>query len=162
MSEASLKENLLIQVSDISCLTECFLNKVVFSDNCWIWAGSKNKSYGRFFFKSFNVRAHRLSYLLFNGPLKNNEVIDHICSNKICVNPAHLRQVSYRINTLENSNSIQAKNYKKTHCKNGHELSVNNLYIQKKTGFRYCLICNRLRQSKYKEKICKYQKRKEL
>lgn len=38
--------------------------------------------------------AHRISYALHNGPLVEGMEIDHICSNKLCVNPTHLAQVS--------------------------------------------------------------------
>ena len=35
--------------------------------------------------------AHRFSWELHIGKLDKGEILDHICHNRLCVNPAHLR-----------------------------------------------------------------------
>jgi len=70
-----------------------FLRRVVFAgaDECWLWSGKiKPKGYGVLEIGSRTIRAHRLSYLLFNGELREGLVLRHSCDNKLCVNPAHL------------------------------------------------------------------------
>src|SRR5271166_2588383 len=87
---------------------------------CWLWIGALRGSYG--IFRPTPDRkesAHRLSYKQWRGPIPEGLVIDHICRQRVCVNPDHLRVVTKRQNTLENSDSLQAKNAVKTHCKRG-------------------------------------------
>ena len=64
-------------------------------DSCWIWKGIiNNKRYGRFSWLGKYWLAHRWIYLYCYGILDNKLVIDHICTNTLCVNPIHLEQVN--------------------------------------------------------------------
>lgn len=119
----------------------CFFDKTSKNKNgCWDWTGTTD---GRGYPKQYLQRrarfAHRISFLIFNGSIDDTMEIDHTCRNKICVNPAHLDQVSSRENTVRGI-SPAAINAKKTHCKHGHELSGRNLvnYIKGKRGCRTC------------------------
>lgn len=44
------------------------------------------------------VKAHRWSYENWHGALDSDKEIDHICHNRGCVNPEHLRQVTKSVN----------------------------------------------------------------
>ena len=63
---------------------------------CWNWSGSKNSNgYGRIGAGGNAVKlAHRVAYELFVGPIPDGKVIDHLCRNTSCVNPAHLDAVT--------------------------------------------------------------------
>ena len=65
-------------------------------NGCWLWMGPrhkrKNKNYGIFWIRSLHEQeTHRLSYILFKGPIPTGAQILHSCDNPPCVNPNHLR-----------------------------------------------------------------------
>lgn len=106
---------------------ELFWAKVDKTDTCWNWVGAKTASrperpqapaspgYGVFNINNRPFYAHRLSYLVHNGPLVDGLVIDHICNNTLCVNPDHLKQVTNRENTLRSPrHSVNAGTYNKS------------------------------------------------
>lgn len=116
------------------------------SELCWNWIGSVNKKTGygegspsrkkKYF-------AHRLSYELFVGNIPAGLHIDHICRNRKCVNPAHLRLLTIKENVLCGI-GITAENSRKECCPHGHKYEGDNLYI-KPTGARVCKECRRQR-----------------
>lgn len=78
-----------------------FLKRVAITSYCWNWKGHKDKKgYGVFNTTNKTFLAHRFSYLSFVGPIKKSLVLDHICNNKGCVNPKHLRQITNGLNLL--------------------------------------------------------------
>jgi len=114
---------------------------------CWLWLGSVNgKGYGRLYSNGKLVLAHRFSYELHVGPIPTGLVMDHLCRNSYCVNPAHLEPVTQRENVLRGE-SLVAKKARQTHCKAGHEFTKGNLSTFEKSG-RACLKCKRARDKR--------------
>lgn len=130
----------------IKTLEERFWLKVNKTKSCWPWTAYLKDGYGRLFTENGKspVEAHRFSYELHSGKIPGGFVIDHICKNPSCVNPRHLRAVTKRINSIENSISVSAVNAQKTHCLRGHEFNEGNT-IARKTRFghpaRACRRC---------------------
>lgn len=78
------------------------------SDNtgCWNWDASKNsEGYGTIWIDGHTRPAHRVAYEAFRGPVPDSLVLDHICHNKGCVNPDHLRAVTQQVN-MRNRSSV--------------------------------------------------------
>lgn len=84
---------------------ERFWPKVKKSSGCWEWTAGKNRAgYGILGGAHDGSRlAHRISYELHKGPTPAGMVIDHLCHNPGCVNPAHLRAVSPAANNQNRS-----------------------------------------------------------
>lgn len=109
---------------------------------CWNWNRSLlQNGYGQVWDGERRVTAHSLSYRIYVGDIVDNNVVDHICRNRKCVNPKHLRQITSAKNVLIGE-GVTALNARKTHCVNGHEFTEKNTYIVKKrNNGRYCKQC---------------------
>lgn len=124
-------------------IEERFWNKVDKQEFCWIWTAYKDeKGYGIFQYQG-SKKAHRVSYELIKGEIPQDMMLDHLCKNKSCVNPAHLEVVSSRTNSLRAKNTIAYLNADKSHCPNGHPFLADNLIISKNgyNGARRCRKC---------------------
>lgn len=133
-----------------------FIEKIDFTDTCWLWKAGKFKNgYAQFWLDDGNFSgqkyAHRVSFSWFVSPLQRKMDIHHICNTKHCVNPAHLILITRSEHLLEDiKNGVRVT---KTHCKQGHSLSGDNLYISKKQ--RVCKTCRakRLREFKKRKRV---------
>ena len=118
-----------------------FWEKVDFSGDCWEWtASTRGRGYGQFGWSTHRiVDAHRAVWELLIGPIPDGMTIDHLCQNKICVNPDHLEVVTHRVNINRWGGSAS----KKTRCPQGHPLFGDNLRVV--SGKRRCIDCDRRR-----------------
>ena len=77
------------------CSEKCrFMDKVEIGEGntCWLWKASlKGAGYGSFFVANKHLMAHRESFRIFKGPILKDKCIMHVCDNRICVRPDHLR-----------------------------------------------------------------------
>lgn len=60
-------------------------------NGCWEWAGAKFPTgYGAVRHDNRTLRAHRVAYEIWVGPIPAEAMLRHTCDNYGCVNPAHL------------------------------------------------------------------------
>lgn len=84
--------------------TERFQSRVAPHGDCLVWQGqTAGAGYGVFEFGGSAQRrnrmyAHRFAYEQAIGPIPDGLEIDHLCRNKLCVNPAHLEAVTHQEN----------------------------------------------------------------
>lgn len=137
-----------------------FENKIKQSEYCWEWTGCKSpKGYGRFGLFGGTYYAHRISYTLYKEPLQEEQIIDHLCKNTSCVNPIHLEPVSYQENMVRGNGPNLAKDRmlnkwaKRSTCKNGHTLTIDNVYVHIATNkynktfiHQSCKTCKKARE----------------
>lgn len=142
-----------------------FFSKVKMNGTCWEWIGAKDKGYGHFGVGGHRkyggkvIKAHQFSYEAFKGEIPKGFEIDHLCRNRSCCNPDHLEAVTHQENVKRGlTGKINHYESKKTHCKRGHPLTIDNIRKNHliKYGKRLCIKChnnNHLINKKIKQLI---------
>jgi len=129
-----------------------FWKYAVTSEGCWGWQGHHSKKgYAHAYWAGKTVRAHRLAWMLTYGSWPSSETLDHLCNNRSCVRPDHLREATNRENILRGC-GITAVNAVKQYCLRGHPFIEANTRINRK-GHRTCRACHNARTRRLKARI---------
>jgi hypothetical protein len=120
------------------------------SNGCWEWtAGRFRNGYAHSSLKGApSDLAHRVTYVTLVASVPEKLCLDHLCRNRICVNPAHLEVVSPK------ENIRRAPHFHPAHCKHGHEYTPNNTWTHARKGdgriIRMCRICNAANKAQWR------------
>jgi hypothetical protein len=121
------------------------------TNGCMEWTGYvRPNGYGRTTHEGKSQYPHRLAFLFAHGrlPLAGYEV-DHVCRNRKCVAPDHLREVTRRENMANGARMLA------THCPSGHPYTPENTWLDVRRGCvgRTCRTCHREREAARKKRI---------
>ncbi len=111
---------------------------------CWLFRGCRDSNgYGNVREQGgrSTLKAHRVVYEHFKGPIPEGEELDHLCRVRHCVNPDHLDPVTRQEHVLR---GFRNQHYGKIMCHKGHLLSGDGAYVDPRGG-RTCAACNRER-----------------
>lgn len=132
-----------------------FMSKVSVDHDseCWFWTGTRvgrGRAYGQIRVGGVALYAHRLSHELFLGPIPQGMHVDHLCRNKICVNPDHLEAVTPKENTRRALPYFNPGQHwlDATHCPRGHE-RTDETTLAYGRAVRACLLCRQERGRDY-------------
>lgn len=134
--------------------------KVLDPDDCWPWLASvRDSGYGQFnvgksaVSRQKHINAHALAWILFHKvDIPPGLETDHLCRNRMCVNPHHLEVVTKKVNILR-GDSPMAKQARQTHCIAGHSLTPDNVYwFGKNKTHRQCRACKRRRDGEWRNR----------
>lgn len=131
-------------------------------DGHWLWTGAlangKDQGVIRLNEETYSVSRLALSIYL-KLPYKGNWAachIDSLCRFPNCWNPLHLYQGSASSNTIDSIKLGTHYQVNKTHCKNGHEYTLENTIIVKRSNGRIerqCRICAKIAKEKQRIKL---------
>lgn len=131
-------------------------------DGCREWtAGKFRYGYGAFLLDGKLRKAHRVMWELHFGPIPEGLFVCHHCDNPPCVEVSHL----FLGTPLDNMRDKIAKGrlvaspgerngmwgVRRTHCKRGHPLVEENIYLHGKD--RHCRTCRQERIAVWNAKV---------
>jgi hypothetical protein len=127
---------------------------------CWKWTGPTHPKmgHGMLRFGDKTCYAHRVAYALARGGIPVGLCVCHKCDTPSCCNPCHLFIATAAANNRDRHNKGRTKNLlerqaqrrNQTHCKRGHEYTLENTI--RTTTQRMCRTCHTANSREFKRR----------
>lgn len=131
---------------------ELFMEQVQPEPNtgCWLHDGPNSRGYSYVTVGEQRLRAHRLAWVLFRGPIPDRLLVCHRCDTPCCVNPDHLFLGTHADNNHDRDAKGRHNNQCKdaTHCIRNHPLSGDNLVVETRANGRPLRRCRKCRRER--------------
>jgi hypothetical protein len=117
---------------------------------CWLWPNEAMNGYGKLGYRGSWIRAHRASWIAFNGDIPGGLLVLHKCDVKTCVNPDHLFLGTGRDNMLDLVNKGKWVGWSKSvpprlrvgmACTRGHRIETDEDLYTHPSGGSQCRVC---------------------
>lgn len=108
----------------------CHISTYSVGSHGYAQIGWHDKSIGR----SQMVLVHRVAYMVARGPIPEGMTVDHMCKQRKCCNPDHLRLLS----NYENARRTGGRDWPVGQCINGHP---NSMLHRQRGGKIVCAPC---------------------
>lgn len=122
--------------------------RTITESGCWLFNGPNSTNKREIYISDKNYLVARVSAYIHKGlNLDNpNILVCHECREENCWNPEHIYLGNTSTNTLDSvrDGTFKNPNTGKTHCKHGHPLTGNNLYLHldlQGNTHRWCKTC---------------------
>ena len=133
-----------------------FTSKVIANEasGCFLWTAAIDfHGYGVFYCQGKMLRAHKVIYEHLYGPVKDGNILHHLCRVRHCVNPEHLSQIGIweHYLTYKLPKGTDHWNGGKIHCSNNHLYTPDTLRIETdKYGQirRRCRLCDKIKNDR--------------
>lgn len=114
----------IVRQGELEPIEDRFERYVIRQDGCWGWSGKQDVfGYSTFCYRVTKY-AHRVGWEILNGPVPEGLELDHVCRNRSCVNPDHLRPITRK----------QNQEHRKGAQRNNKSTGVLGVNIDKRTG----------------------------
>lgn len=132
---------------------------------CWLWSGTwVRDNYGTY----GNTRAHRLSWMVFKGPIPKGRSVCHRCDTPSCVNPDHLFIGTHTDNMIDASKKgrlnvkkpgLQGENHHSSKITNQEARDISDKYkaggisqyaLARQYGICQAHVCRIIKSKRYK------------
>lgn len=149
-------EKYRLAAEDPAMVERMLSGAVEVSSGCHEWIrGVSTRGYAITSHMHKTLSAHRLAYWVAKGAITGELVVDHICRNRKCINPDHLRLLT------ASENMAIAGPAMSNSCRKGHLFEGDNYYVQTDrhgVSRRICRLCRyaiseRAMQKRYPNRV---------
>ena len=119
-------------------------------NGCLEWvAGRTPGGYGKYHINRVGYPAHRIAWVIANGPIPSGLFVCHRCDNPPCLNVDHLFLGTAADNNADMKAKGRTKGANQTECAHGHPYSGENLLFSRKGG-KVCRTCRDAASAAYR------------